>query len=402
MTDLSAELETVRDRPKRFLRAVIEQVREDDVPFMAASLAYQAFASLVPLLVLLFIAVTIVGDQQLARQVVGFTEGVLPDAAQDLVSNAISGENGVGGASASIVGLVTLLWGSLKIFRGLDKAFSNVYETDERNSFLDQVKDGLVVLAAVGVGIVGMVGAMAVFGAFDGLLSRILSLVVLVVGLTVVFLPMYRFFPDADLEWADAVPGALFAAVGWMALQSLFRLYIQFSSKGDSSGIIGAILLLLLWLYLSGLVLLLAAVVNAVLLGEGEPTPKTGSGSNTTGDGTDQSDDRTDALRDRLHRERSRRQTLEHERARLARRLERAEGADLTALRRRNRRLSRWLAWKRRPLPVRLLVRLLGKAPPKPELHPADRARRDGAVGSRDREAGTAVGETRTSPSGGD
>jgi membrane protein len=392
VTELSAELERARNNPKKLAEGVVEQVREDDVPFMAASLAYQAFASLVPLLVLLFIAVTVVGDQQLAQRVVGLTEGILPNAAQDLVSNAISGESGVGGASASIVGLVTLLWGSLKIFRGLDKAFSEVYETDEQNSFVDQVRDGLIVLAAVGVGIVGMVGAMAVFGAFGGPLSRILSLVVLVVGLTVVFLPMYRFFPDADLEWADAVPGAVFAAVSWMALQFLFRLYIQFSSKGDSSGIIGAVLLLLLWLYLSGLVLLLAAVVNAVLLGEGEPAPRTDD---------DSTDDRTDALRDRLHHERSRRQTLEHERARLARRLERAEDTDPAALRRRNRELERWLAWKRRPLLARLLVRLLGGAPPKPELHPTGRATRGGTVESRDRDVGTA-GQAGTSPSSGD
>ena len=400
MNELSAELERARNNPKKVAKSVVEQVREDDVPFMAASIAYQAFASLVPLLVLLFVAVTIVGDQQLAQRVVALTEGVLPNAAQDLVSNAIGGENGVGGASASVVGLVTLLWGSLKVFRGLDKAFSNVYETDSENSLVDQVKDGLVVLAAVGVGLLGMVGAMAVFGAFGGPLSRILSLVGLVVGLTVVFLPMYRFFPDADLEWADAVPGAVFAAVSWMVLQFLFRFYIQFSSKGDSSGIIGAVLLLLLWLYLSGLVLLLAAVVNAVLLGEGEPAPRTGDDS--TDDRTAVLRDRTDALRDQLHHERSRRQTLEHERSRLARRLERAEDADLTALRRRNRELERWLAWKRRPLRSRLLVRLLGDAPPRPDPHPTGRPARDEAAESGDRGPGAPVGEAGSSPSTGD
>ena len=362
VTDLSAELETVRDSPKQVAKSVVEQIREDDVPFMAASIAYQAFASLIPLLVLLFLVVAAVGDQQLAQRIVGLTEGVLPNAAQELVSNAITNERGLGGASASIIGLVTLVWGSLKIFRGLDKAFSNIYETDEENSIVDQVRDGLIVLAALGVGIVGMVGAMAVFGAFGGLISRVLSLVVLVVGLTVAFLPMYRLFPDADLEWAEALPGAVFAAVGWMALQSLFRLYIQFSSKGDSSGIIGAVLLLLLWLYLSGLVLLLAAVINAVLLGEGEPAPRTGGD-----DRDDTSDERIDALLDRLHRERARRQTLEHERARLERRLRRAErdpGEELTTLRARNRSLRRRLRWKERPLVVRAVARLLGRGPP--------------------------------------
>lgn len=389
MSELATELETIRDSPKQVAKSVVEQIREDDVPFMAASLAYQAFASLVPLLVLLFIAVTVVGDQQLAQRVVELTEGVLPNAAQDLVSNAISGEGAVGGAGASIVGFVTLLWGSLKIFRGLDKAFSEIYETDAANSFVDQVRDGLIVLAAVGVGIVGMAGAMAVFGALGGPLSRVLSLAVLVVGLTAVFLPMYRFFPDADLEWADAIPGAVFAAVSWVVLQYLFQLYIQFSSRGDSSGIIGAVLLLLLWLYASGLVLLLAAVVNAVLLGKGEPTAKTGdeSANERTGDDLH---DASDVILDRLHRERAHRQTLEHERARLARELERAEAPpddDLSALRRQNRALRRWLAWKERPLPVRLIVRLLGAAPPAPDLGPGRPGAESGSPRSGGRES---------------
>jgi membrane protein len=283
MSDFSSELEEIRDSPMAVGKAVLEQIREDDVPFMAGSIAYQAFSSLIPIFVLLFFALTVIGDQQLAQRVVELTQGVFPASAQDLLRKAIASESGVGSASASIVGVVTLLWGSLKIFRGLDKAFSEIYETEDSNSFVDQLRDGFIVFVALGLGIIGMVGALSVFGAFGGPLSQVLSLVVLVGGLTLAFLPMYRFFPDADHSWADAVPGALFAAVGWVILQFLFQLYVGFAGQGGSSGIIGAVLLLLLWLYLSGLVLLLAAVLNAVLLGEGGPAPRTGSDAGGSG-----------------------------------------------------------------------------------------------------------------------
>lgn len=370
MSELHSELTTLRDRPKQVARSVVEQIREDEVTFMAGSIAYQAFVSLVPILVLLFLFVTLVGDQQLAGQVTSITKGVLPANAQQLLENAIASDGGVGSAGASVVGLVTLVWGALKLFRGLDTAFSEVYGTESENSLVDQLKDGLVVLAALVVGVVGMVGAMTVFAAFGGPLSRVLSLVALVAGLTLAFLPMYRFFPDADLEWADALPGAVVAAVGWMTLQFLFRFYIQFSSKGDSSGAIGAILLLLTWLYLSGLVLLVAAVVNAVLLGEGAPAPQTGADDahdSDDGDTTTGGADRISALSERFHRERDRRQTLEHERARLERRLERAERTpDAEALRARNRALRRRLDWRERPLYARLAARVLGRTPPAP------------------------------------
>ena len=358
MSEPSIELEAVRDRPVGFLRTVVARVRDDDVPFMAASIAYNAFVSLFPLLVLLFIAVTIVGDEQLAGRVVELTEGVFPQSVRELLGDAISDRDGVGGAGASIIGVVTLVWGSLKIFRGLDKAFSEIYRTGAKNAFLDQIRDGLVVLVALGIGVVGMTGAMAVFGVYEGPLSRVVSLVVLVVGLSLAFLPLYRFFPDRELGWVDALPGALFAAVGWMVLQSLFRMYVQFSSRGDTSELLGAVLLLLLWLYLAGLVLLLAAVVNAVLLGEEERerTPVAGG-----------SDEPADLL-ERFHRERDRRQSLEHERARLERRLRElrlAETPDeeLVRLRARNRELRRRLRWEERPFLIRVVARLLGRGP---------------------------------------
>lgn len=362
MSELATELQTARRRPVETGKAVVEQIREDDVPFMAGSIAYQAFASLLPILILLFIVVTVVGDQQLAQQVVSATEGVLPDSAQQLLSNAIADENGVGGASASIIGLVTLVWGALKIFRGLDKAFSDIFETEEENSILDQIHDGLVVLAALGVGIIGLVGATSLFAAFGGPLTWVLNLAVLVGGLTLAFLPMYRYFPDADLGWKDALPGALVAAVGWTALQFLFQLYIQVSSKGDSSGVIGAVLLLLLWLYLTGLVLLIAAVVNAVLLGEGDPEPKTGGKSEVV--------ERADDLADQLDHERDRRQTLEYERDRLERELETEREptpTELSVLRERNSRLRQQLRWAEKPLPVRVVLRVLGLKPDQPD-----------------------------------
>ena len=382
MSELESGLSTARRRPVETAKSMVEQVRDDDVPFMAASIAYQAFASLIPILILLFIVVTIVGDQQLAQQVVSATEGFLPDSAQQLLSGAIASEKGVGGASASIIGLVTLIWGSLKIFRGLDKAFSVIFETESENSFVDQLRDGAIVLVSLGAGVLGMIAATSLFAAYSGPLIRIVNLLVLVVGLSLAFLPMYRLFPDAELGWKDAIPGALFAAVGWTVLQFVFQLYIQFAGRGGSSGFLGAVLLLLLWLYLSGLVLLTAAVVNAVLLGEGGPEPK------TSDETAEKEAERADELEDRLAHERDRRQTLEYERARLERELatERENGPpELSTVRARNRRLRRRLRWEERAFPVRVVLRVLGMKPdvsvarPSPSISRADGGNPDDA-----------------------
>jgi len=62
-------------------------------------------------------------------------------------------------------------------------------------------------------------------------------------------------------------PGVIVAAIGWAALQALFQIYVAISSSSESAGPIGAILLLLTWLYFGGLILLVGGVVNATRSG---------------------------------------------------------------------------------------------------------------------------------------
>ncbi|QCW03747.1 YhjD/YihY/BrkB family envelope integrity protein [Natrinema pallidum] len=249
-----------------FAKSVIAGIQEKNVTFMAASIAYQAFISLIPLLVLVFFLVSFLGSEGLAQQVSSATEGFLPESGQLILEDGIEGSTG--SAGTSIIGLLVLLWGSLKIFRGLDTAFSEIYASTEDNSLVDQLRDGAVVFGTIGVALAAAGATSIVFAFFPnshfiGLLNPLL----LVVGLTIAFLPMYYLFPDVDVSIRGVLPGVIVAAVGWAALQSLFQVYVAISSSSDSAGPIGAILLLLTWLYFGGLILLVGAVVNATRSG---------------------------------------------------------------------------------------------------------------------------------------
>ncbi|MBZ6493773.1 YhjD/YihY/BrkB family envelope integrity protein [Natrinema longum] len=245
-----------------FAKSVATGIQEKNVTFMAASIAYQAFISLIPLLVLVFFLVSFVGDEGLATQVSSATEGFLPESGRVVLEDGIEGTTG--SAGTSIIGLLVLLWGSLKIFRGLDTAFSEIYASTEDNSLVDQLRDGIVVFGAIGVALVAAGATSIVFAFFpDSLFIGLVNPLLLVVGLTLAFLPMYYFFPDVDVSVREVVPGVVVAAVGWALLQSLFQVYVAVSSSSESAGPIGAILLLLTWLYFGGLVLLVGAVVNA-------------------------------------------------------------------------------------------------------------------------------------------
>lgn len=252
-------------------RRVFSDVSEKNVTFMAGGIAYNALVSLAPTLLLLLLVISILGGGLEAR-VAAVAGEWLPGPIAALVERVFRGDAAAPGAS--FVGLVVLLWGTLKIFRGLDTAFSEIYETEDHNSFADQLVDGVVVLAALVVAVVATVGASAVFSAFADRLpfGGLLTPLALVAGLAVAFLPMYYRFPDADLGLGDVVPGVVFAAVGWAALQGLFQVYLLFRGP-DSESFFGGVLVVVTYLYFSGLVLLLGAVINAVLGGHSSGAP---------------------------------------------------------------------------------------------------------------------------------
>jgi len=261
------ELSDVSGAAKR----VFSEFSEKNVPFMAAGLAYNAFISLAPLLVVLFLVVSVVGGG-LEDRVVTASGTWLPGPIADVVQQVFQGDTT--GGTASVVGLVVILWGTLKIFRGLDTAFSEIYETTADNSFADKLTDALVVFVALVVAIVVTVGAAAVFAAFSDAVPYVdvLTPLVLVAGLTLAFYPMFYVFPDVALDWHSVLPGVLFAAVGWAAFQAVFQVYLAFSDPSSGS-FFGGVVIVITYLYFSAFVLLLGAVINAVVGDHSSGTP---------------------------------------------------------------------------------------------------------------------------------
>ncbi len=260
------------DRVVTVTRGVINGVQSHRITFIAASLAYYAFIALLPLMLLALVAAAIFGDAELIETIGTEVSGTLGESAGTLVEEALTGASGRGGAT--IVGLFVLLWSALKLFRGLDIAFSEVYGESESVSISSQFGNAIVALTAVALGVVGTIivgvvianaGVVRVIEGYD--LVGVLGSITLIVALTIVFLPLYYFLPGADISVKEALPGAVFAAVGWTALQTGFRIYVSYAGNYEAYGVLGAVLLLVTFLYFGALLLLLAAVLNVVLAG---------------------------------------------------------------------------------------------------------------------------------------
>lgn len=248
-----------RTRTRTVLRAILHEVRTEKLTFLAGSIAYHAFISILPLLLLVLAVVERTESIRLRESVLGIMETVLTQQASGVLQQGLADAN----ASVSILGAVFLVWGALRIFRGLDTAFSDIYETETENTFLDQIGDGLLLLvtAALAIVAVSLLRSAVTFTA-DGILAGFLRLAVTAGGLFVFLYPMYYIFPDADVSVVEIVPGTAFAAVSLTVAHVLFT---TFKSGGSGGNLIASILVLLTWLYIIGLVLLLGVAINAVL-----------------------------------------------------------------------------------------------------------------------------------------
>lgn len=245
------------------VRSLITAARTEQITFIAASLAYYTFISLIPLLLLVLAVATRVGGEHLATTLVGQVGDVLSPSGQDLLTEALTGASGRGGAT--VVGTLVLLWGALKIFRGIDVAFSQVYGTDPAESFLGKLRDAFVALVAVGAGIAVAVTASTLMSLSGVPLIDLLGTPALALALSITFLPLYVLLPDADVGLWEAVPGAVLAGGGWTLLGTGFRIYAEHAATFQLYGVIGGVLLLVTWFYLGSVLLLLGGVLNAVL-----------------------------------------------------------------------------------------------------------------------------------------
>lgn len=243
-------------------RAIVHELRIEKVTFVAGSIAYHAFVSLLPFLLLVIAVLSAVGNPP-EEAIVSLAGAVLTENAGDALLRELESAGASTGVSA--LGGVVLLWGALRIFRGLDTAFSAIYETEAHNTIADQFADAVVVFLTVGLAIAVAWGVDAVLATDGpGFGAWLLERLVLVCGLGLVLFPMYYVFPDADVSVREVIPGVAIAAVGLVAFVSVFQFYAALRTGEDGSVIVG-ILVLLTWLYVSGLIVLVGAVVNAVL-----------------------------------------------------------------------------------------------------------------------------------------
>lgn len=249
------------------IHAAVVLAADRNLTYLAAGIAFYAFVSLIPLILLAVAVASFVGGEALVGQVTDIIGQQLSAAGQESVATSLTKTSGRG--SATVVGFLGLTWSALKLFRGLDKAFDELYVDAKDTSLLRQVRDGLVVVVGIALafGLVVAVGVALSFLPLDFPFANVAGSLLLMAVLGLAFLPIYYVLSPVDVSLREVLPGAAVAAGGWVLLQIGFRIYTTMAASYGAYGMIGGVLVFVTWLYFGSIVVLLGGAVNAALRG---------------------------------------------------------------------------------------------------------------------------------------
>lgn len=246
------------------LRSAVDLARDNEISLLSAGIAYFAFFSVIPALVLIISIGSLVGGEAFATQVVGLFESYLSAEGNEVISEALTEPSGLVGAS--LIGLVAVFWSTLKVFRAIDVAFDRVYGAETVVGLPRQLLHGTVVVVGIAVGITLLLTVQIVIKRLGLVVAGspgLIGVPILIAGLLIVLLPIYYVMPPWSVSARHVLPGTIATVIGLVVLQQLFQVYTTFAGQYEAYGFLGVVLLFLLWLYLGSVTLLLGAVVNA-------------------------------------------------------------------------------------------------------------------------------------------
>lgn len=258
-----------RHRVSAFIFGVIKKYGDDNGGMLAASLAFSAFVSVFPLLLILVTVLVQVAASSpaLQAQVLNAVSGQVP-----AIGNTLVGQITVMHRSSAIslaVGLLVLLWGATGLARAGLFTMEQVWNVPgpARPGYLPRLGRAVTFLGvlAVGVAVSTLLAGLVNYG-HHTLAYRVLYQVLAVPANVGLFLASFRVLTPKGIPSKNLVAGAVAGGIAWTVLQALGVYIVAHDLRSASAyGIFATVLVLLAWIYLGVQVTVYAAEVNVVL-----------------------------------------------------------------------------------------------------------------------------------------
>ena len=259
------------------VRRAFKESSADNVPILAAGVAFFAFLAIFPAMIAAITLYGIFADPETVAAQVRDLSAALPEQAQPILADQLQSVASASGGALGIglvVSLLAAVWSASSGTGNLLKAINIAYDEDESRGFLKVRGIALaltlgaivfVLLTLALVAVVPVVLNVLPLGQVGTILAQVLRWVLLVALVVAALAVTYRIAPDRDqprFSWVTT--GSLVATVLWIIGSVAFSLYVNnFGSYNKTYGAIAGVVVLMLWLYLTSYIVLLGAEINA-------------------------------------------------------------------------------------------------------------------------------------------
>ena len=269
-------------RPGRLLAGVARRYSENNLSDHAAAVTYWGFLALFPALIVIVALIGLVGSYPETYDSISSTlRDAAPGSAVDAINNALDDAIRSRGTAGGLlgVGLVLSLYSASSGTGAALRAVNEIYGVAHADSFLRAHLKRLGLTVCLGVMLILAFAAMLVAGPLFSSISDeaginesvrgIVSLLRWPIGLAALAataLLLYRVGADRAIPIGKLLPGACFASLAWAIASAGFSIYVShFGSYDATYGSLGAVIVLLIWMWIGNLALLAGAALNVEL-----------------------------------------------------------------------------------------------------------------------------------------
>lgn len=257
---------------------------DDHLSLVASGIAFNVFLAFVPFLTSVVLTYGLLAAPREVAAHIQYLSQALPEQAAEIVASQLRNMVETAGSSTGLGLVATLaiaLYGAIRGATGIITGLNIVFEVEESRSFLQQtgvavaITLGLVLaffLASAGISTLAFLTGL--LPDLAGIVHKALQIgfwITAAAAVSVIVSLIYRLAPNrGDLRFRWLTPGSVLATGIWLLASLAFGFYVQnFGSYQAIYGALGAVIVFLLWLYISAYILLVGAELNQVLAGKG-------------------------------------------------------------------------------------------------------------------------------------
>lgn len=260
-----------------FFKELLVRIKKVDVTGLASQLAFFFLLSLFPLLIFLFTLLPYFNLDQ--SEIFLFIRDYAPESVALLIEETVGEILNNRNTGLLSIGAIATIWSASKGMNALTKALNLSYFKEESRSFI--IARGMSVVFTIMLIVVLVVALiLPVFGQQIGIIVfsymglekgfnfwwSSLRWVIPPLLIFIVFTLVYWAVPNLKLRFTSVLSGAAFATIGWIITSLGFSFYVgNYGSYSSTYGSIGAIIVLMMWLYFSAIILMLGGQINAVM-----------------------------------------------------------------------------------------------------------------------------------------